>query len=279
MLRSSAELRELGQLHVRAATRLDGDDLSSFRLAHLREACIAFHSALTSPASANDWIASLTSMTEQDLAELRQVAALSNDDIDAATEEQRTRWNVLLSRAATQLKQQLPTRTPSQHKWVRRMRATAVGVALLVVVGKGAKAAFELPNLALNKPVSVSSRHPAATTNESAVVDGTVSESYGVHTSVDNPAWVMIDLQSAYAVQRVVIHNRRDGWSDDSLPLVLEVSLDATTFTPVGRKEGSFSPFNPWEVRLNGMCTRYIRVRGDRRGFVALSEIEVRGRP
>jgi hypothetical protein len=89
---------------------------------------------------------------------------------------------------------------------------------------------------------------------------------------------VVIDLLDTYRIQRVKVHNRLDGWYDDCLPLVVELSTDGKTYADLARRDDHFDSDPPWIVEAGGQPARYVRVRVARKSYLALSEVEVFGR-
>ena len=166
---------------------------------------------------------------------------------------------------------------------VRRSRVVRIGVAGLLVLAVFVWLVSRVStpsNLALHKPVKVSSTHPqsAAPADGSGLVNGVHETTYGMQTNREDSPWVMIDLESSYLVTQVDVYNRADGWFDEGLPLVLELSEDGRTFTEVARRNDTFSATAPWTYLGSGVKARYVRVRAPHTGYIALSEIEVRGK-
>ena len=182
-----------------------------------------------------------------------------------------------LERAAGQLRRGVEARS------VRRVRAERwtrwAAMAGLVVYAAVAAARWFLlpPNVALNKPVTPSSVWyvPAA---GQTLVDGETGSSFGVHTKLEDSPSVVIDLQDIYRIHRVAVHNRVDGWFDDCLPLVVELSADGRVFHEIGRRTTHFDGSPPWVVDAGRERARFVRLRVDRRSYLALSEVEVFGK-
>jgi hypothetical protein len=208
-----------------------------------------------------------------------RAALASNDSLYfdrlSAEDAERTRW--ALDRAATLVRHGVEARTLGHVRGARWGRLAAI----LVVVGYAAFAltrALVLPkNIALGKPVHPSSRK-AAQLDGHDLVDGDIGTSYGVHTNTEDSPSVVIDLQSRYWIDSVQVHNRVDGWFDDSLPLVVELSQDGKTWDEIGRREQHFDASPPWVVNGRGKPAQFVRVRVDRKSYLALSEVEVFGK-
>jgi hypothetical protein len=165
-------------------------------------------------------------------------------------------------------------RTPSQLKVGRLARVTGA-VLLLALLVLALAASLRHPNLALKKPVSASSRHPASTApaDNSGLTNGEIEATFGIETA-PGPSWVMIDLQEDQKVSRVKIFNRRDGSFDAGLPLTLETSADGVTFAAADTRAQPFSSSSPWIWKApSGTHFRFLRVRSNT--LVALTEIEV----
>jgi len=176
--------------------------------------------------------------------------------------------------AVRSLRRLIEPGTPSELRG-RRYARVAVTVVLVALLGCGLVSSLRHPNLALKKPATASSRHPTSTApaDNSGIDNGQIESTYGIETA-PGPGWVMIDLQEEQKISRVKIFNRRDALFDAGLPLMLEISTDAVTFTLVDTRTQPFSSSNPWVFKApSGMRARFIRVRSN--SLVALTEIEV----
>src|SRR5262249_13777103 len=103
-------------------------------------------------------------------------------------------------------------------------------------------------------------------------------DAYGVHTNVEDDPRVRVDLGEVYQLKKIKISNRTDCCFDDALPLTLEISEDAVTFTVLDRKTTSFSQWTPWVLSPAGMRARYIQIGGPNGKWVALGELEANGK-
>jgi hypothetical protein len=172
-------------------------------------------------------------------------------------------------------------RTLNEIRATRIVRLFMIGVVLCSCLAWVVMRVTRPVNLALGKPVTVSSQHPqtAAPKDNSGVTNGDVESAYGIATylpsSSGGTAWVMVDLTQPTKFKRIKIYNRADGWFDDPLPLRLELSDDATNFTVVDTRATSFSARSPWVYEPpGGGQTRYIRVSSTT-NLVAFNELEV----
>ena len=149
--------------------------------------------------------------------------SLSPADLAAAQEA--------LYREAQWLQGQVDLRSPAYRAGLRIGRHAALAILVLwlgyAIVGK----AFAPRNLAIGRPVRASTHEPG-TPEPSAVVDGKIASTYGVHTQVSSkePAWVVIDLGVPSDIRKIVVYNRSDRNFDDGLPYALDISTDGTTF-------------------------------------------------
>jgi hypothetical protein len=132
-------------------------------------------------------------------------------------------------------------------------------------------------NIARGKPVYPSSLRVNPPDGHE-LVDGIVGTSYGVHTDTEESPTVVIDLQDVFKINKVNVHNRADGWFDDCLPLLVELSIDGRTYTELARRDEHFDADPPWVVDGHRQPARYVRLRVPRRSYIALSEVEVFGR-
>jgi hypothetical protein len=175
-------------------------------------------------------------------------------------------------------------RNLNEPRSLARIRALRVGrlalLAALVVgiVAWSAGAAFKPTNIALHKPVTVSSVHPFATGAQTMLTDGVTTGAYGAHTNKEEAPWVQVDLTAVYRLDRVKIYNRGDGWFDDALPLTLALSENGTDFVVVDTRSKSFGQWSPWIFEAKKMRARYVRVKGAPGSYVALRQIEVFGK-
>ena len=169
-------------------------------------------------------------------------------------------------------------RTVNQLRLERGIRATVLAVVVVALLGFGVSALLRGENVALRKSVTVSSIHPASTSLPSGLTDGVTTGSYGVHTNLGENPWVQVDLAAVYAIDRVKIYNRGDGYYDDGLPMVLQFSLDGTSFQDVETRATGFSQLQPWTAKTHGRRARYVRVKGAKGKYVSLSELEVFGK-
>jgi hypothetical protein len=189
-----------------------------------------------------------------------------------AEDAERTRW--ALERAASMLQRRVEARTLVNVRVTRWARWAALAVVVAYAVFAVLRATVLPKNIALNKPVHPSSRkHNPPDGRE--LVDGEIGTSFGLHTNVEDSPNVVIDLQDRFWIDSVKVHNRVDGWFDDSLPLVVELSVDGAKWDEIGRRE---EHFDTWTVSGRGKPATMVRVRVDRHSYLALSEIEVYGK-
>lgn len=163
------------------------------------------------------------------------------------------------------------------------LRGTRWGraAAVLVLLGYAAFAAIRAlvvpPNIALDKPVHPSSRK-AGTPDGHELVDGDMGTTVGLVTNTEESPSVVINLQNKFWISSVKVHNRQDGWFDDCLPLVVELSQDGVHWDTIGRREQHFEANPPWVVDGGGRPAHFVRLRVDRKSYLALGEVEVYGK-
>jgi hypothetical protein len=207
-------------------------------------------------------------------------AALASRDplyFDALSDEDAARARSALDRAASMVRALVEVRTlPNLRgtRWGRRLGVAVVAAYAAVV---GLRAILLPPNVALHKPVIASSIWYAPGADQT-IVDGDTGTSFGVHTRLEDGANVVIDLLDTYRIYRIDVHNRVDGWFDDGLPLVVELSADGKQFHEIARRETHFDGYPPWTVDGRREAARFVRVRVAKRAYLALSEVEVFGK-
>ncbi|HEX8796591.1 MAG TPA: discoidin domain-containing protein [Polyangiaceae bacterium] len=194
---------------------------------------------------------------------------LSTEDVD------RTRWAI--DRAGAMLRLRIESRTLVAVRGTRWGRVAAVVVLVLWAAAAFARAKLLPKNIALGKPVHPSSLASSVPSGPE-LVDGETGASYGFKTrEEDNPS-VVIDLESPYWIDTIKVHNRVDGWFDDCLPLVVELSRDGNKWEEIARRDRHFDANPPWVIEAGGRGARFVRLHVARRSELALSEVEVYGK-
>lgn len=180
-----------------------------------------------------------------------------------------------LERAASMLSRRVEARTLANVRGTRWGRWVALGIAVAYVSVVTLRAKLWPRNIALGKQVRASSTSGG---DGHELVDGELGAIPGVRTNTEESPSAVIDLGKEYRVDRVSVYNRVDGWFDDCLPLVVELSVDGARYKEIARQEQHFGTDPPWTVALRREPARYVRLRVARRGYLALSEVEVFGR-
>jgi hypothetical protein len=180
-----------------------------------------------------------------------------------------------LDRAASMLRGAAEVRSTAHLRGTRFGRVA--GCVLLVAAAAYHVARWRFwPDLAYHKPVTASS--VSALPDLHGLVDGDLGKtSFGGATRVESNPWISIDLQAIFKISTVRVYNRVDGWFDDNLPLVLQISVDGTRWEDVGRRDTTFGHAPPWTVDLPRRPARFVRVHGDGPMAIVLTEIEVFG--
>jgi hypothetical protein len=197
---------------------------------------------------------------------------------DGLPPEELERTRQALDRACARLRGGLEVRTPLQIRALRWGRAAAVVLVAAYAAIAFVRARYGPVNVALGKPVHPSTRRPGSPDGHE-LVDGDIGLSYAVETTVEDSPNIVIDLLGSYAVDRIDVHNRVDGWFDECLPLVVELSSDGAHYDEVGRREQHFDANPPWSVATGGHVAHFVRLRIPRRSHLTLSEVEVFGKP
>jgi hypothetical protein len=281
-------LHEAGAAHLAAARELSGRRTAPSAALLLRESCACFLRALAvarDPAAEPDALFAMEALDPSTLSEesrdaLRRAFATADTLAYHAMDDRALFAHVrALEDAAAALEPAIETRTALSVRALRYGRRAAVAIAAAWALWTYAVAPHVLPqNIALHKTVTASSRHPG-TPDGKDLVDGVVGGTFAIHTLTEESPWVQIDLGQVYVVENVKVHNRGDGWFDDCLPLILELSEDGTTWAEVARRRDHFDQNPPWDVDTRKTKGRYVRLRAARKTYVSLSEVEVYGHP
>jgi hypothetical protein len=181
-----------------------------------------------------------------------------------------------LDQEAWWLRSLIDLRTPTYRAGTRVGRLAGLGICAAWLLVLLVRVVFPPKDLALGKPVRASSHQPG-TPDPSGLVDGKIIPTFGFHTDVNQKdAWAIIDLERPTRIAKIVVFNRSDHDSDDTLPYWLDISTDGVTFHEVASRPDHFGDgavLSPaWTVSLHEYG-RYVRIRSRR--YLALNEIEV----
>ncbi len=157
--------------------------------------------------------------------------------------------------------------------FARYTRVTIAAVSVIIVIsiiGNWISARFEKPNIALHRPVEVSSQYPGAGEDHSLFVDGDRTN-LGFHTNCEGPQFVVVDLGSVRKFDKVVVYNRSE-YQERAIPLYLEVSSDHQSYKLLATKKDVFDKWTASGLSAEG---RYVRLRNTPPNCFHLSELEV----
>jgi hypothetical protein len=158
--------------------------------------------------------------------------------------------------------------------FVRWARLGAAAVVLLGIglAGYGVIAKLTAkPNLALHRPVTISSQFPGEGSDYSLLVDGDTTN-LGFHTNKSPGEWCTIDLGADKAITKVVVTNRTDCCQDRGHPLKILVSSDGQNFRKIAERREQFDVWTASSLKATG---RYVRIQHGGANFLHLSEVEV----
>jgi hypothetical protein len=264
--------REAIRLAVGAVLVFRGEALESPPT--INEACDQLESLLGDRAQKLDLASVKSPLTETN--------PLALDSLDRATARQ-LRYNLDAVLAA--LLSLVETRTTREIRLIRYARIGILAIAVVGALGYLITKAFSAPNLALNKPVQMSSRRvdlaPPAGLSPQGAVDGVKKGGYDICSNFEVGPWLTIDLQSSYKINKVIVYNRGDCCQGErDLPAVVDLSPDGQQWHEVGRRTTAYTESSPWTLKLGGEPARYLRVRIDSpsQRELVLSEVEVYGK-
>jgi hypothetical protein len=153
-----------------------------------------------------------------------------------------------------------------------RVAVTAIIILVIAgVAGKWISRKIEGPNLALHKPVVVSSQYPGQGTDHSLLVDGN-HDNLGFHTNSGGQQWALIDLGQVRKIKKVVVYNRADGYEERAVPLKIEVSNDNQNFKVIAERKETFDKWTAKGLKAEG---RYVRLSNTPPNFFHLAEVEI----
>ncbi|MGA7124207.1 MAG: discoidin domain-containing protein [Polyangiaceae bacterium] len=208
-------------------------------------------------------------------ARVRKVIAAEDPlSLDALAPEDLSELSGAARETAAWLRAQVDPRSVDA---LRRARIVRIGIALAIAVAAIYLActwALAPRNIARGKPTTTSSRL-AGSPPASGATNGVIEAGYGIHTDVDAEPWVMVDLGKVRRVREVRVFNRGDGWQNEGVPVILEVSTDSRAWTRVEERTTPYTQAEPWIIKVQVPAVRYLRLRRPTRGVIAISEIEV----
>lgn len=156
-------------------------------------------------------------------------------------------------------------------RWARIGAAALVLLAIAWSISGVIEKRFAKPNIALGRPVTISTQFADAALDHTLLVDGDRTN-LGFHTENGPNQWVMIDLGMPRNISKVVVYNRVECCQERAIPLRLEVSDDGTNFRKVVDRT---EEFDVWTAKGLDAKGRYVRLRHLGANFLHLAEIEV----
>jgi hypothetical protein len=156
-------------------------------------------------------------------------------------------------------------------RWLR-IGIAAVALVGLVTYGVISSGALGERNLALHRPVVMSSVYSGDVGHDpSLLVDGDRTN-LGFHTERGGHQHVTIDLGAVQSVSKVVVYNRTDCCGSKAVPLRVEVSEDGNAYQQVAMREKNFKV---WKATFSSVQARYVRLTSLRGDYFHLAEVEV----
>jgi hypothetical protein len=162
-----------------------------------------------------------------------------------------------------------------QQTYGRYLQTGSWMATVIVLLATLAYFAFRPANIAQNKSVTASSVDLG--THPQAVVDGKNYGSYGFHSATEPNPWLRVDLGREYHLTEVQVFGRHDCCYEQSVPMVLEVSLNGESFNAIATRDQPFEQVEPWVVSAHDVVARFVRLRLLRESVLVLSEVEVYG--
>jgi hypothetical protein len=134
--------------------------------------------------------------------------------------------------------------------------------------------------VAQRKPATQSSLSPYSTKlGAGEAVSGTIPSNYAIHTLLETNPWWMVDLGFDYPIDRIVIHNRLEGFHERAKDCRVEISKDGTEWLLIhaGRVHflgGTKGPplVLPLERKEAG---RYVKISLPGKEVLHLAQVEV----
>ena len=128
------------------------------------------------------------------------------------------------------------------------------------------------PNLALYKPVSVSSADVQVGADPKGLTDGNRTM-LGFHTVYAPNQTATIDLGRSQKISRIVVFNRTDCCQDRAIPLRVEISEDAKVYKTITERKAPF--LESFTTDFPKTKARYIKLTDLQNTAFHLNEVEV----
>jgi hypothetical protein len=135
-------------------------------------------------------------------------------------------------------------------------------------------------NVAIGKPATQSSMSQwSSELGAGGAVTGTISSPFGFHTDLEAGPWWMVDLETTYPIERIVIHNRLDMCFERASSCKVEISLDGLYWRLVHAGVAHFlggwvGP--PLTLPLGSrILARFVRISLTEREMLHLAQVEV----
>jgi hypothetical protein len=269
---------EFGCAAVRAAERLRELDGADHATALLYQEATELLTRARRPPSESVPPPTTAELSEKDRERL--LAAVGTDGashLATASPEERRATARLLERVAKEMA--APLRADAARvrrvRWSRWLRIGITAAALLAapVALLVQRQAISGPNLALDRPVTMSSKYAEGNVGHdpSALVDGD-RRNMGFHTNRGGPQHVTIDLGAQKKIRAVVVYNRTDCCSQKAVPLRIEVSKKGRRYRRVAERGRNFEV---WAATFSSTAARYVRLVSSSGDYFHLAEVEV----
>jgi len=169
--------------------------------------------------------------------------------------------------------------TSVRRPWPHRKKLGFVAATIAVMLFGGIVIASAIrfrhrwtrPNLALHKPVRISSTLGGEFVDGTKLVNGDTSD-VGFHTQSEVNPFAIIDLGQSQTISEIVVHNRKDCCQERAIPLRIEVSDDGSKYLTVAERNENFETWIAKDLQTKG---RYVRLRLDATSMFHLAEVEI----
>ncbi len=162
-----------------------------------------------------------------------------------------------------------------ERTWVVRFQwlmATAVALIALGFAGKSLKEKHDLKyDLAPSASWKTSSQFTDCSC-PSPEQSCASCPNFFFHTNEENHPSIVFDLHSVQSLSGVVVDNRRDGFTERALPLVVQVSTDQKHWKTVATRKQDFST---WRADFPTEQARWVKLFVGRRDFLHLARVRL----
>jgi hypothetical protein len=163
-----------------------------------------------------------------------------------------------------------------ERAWVVRFQWFIAAVVVLIAlgfVGRSLKQQHDLKSdLAPSASWKASSHFEPECACESPEQSCAACPNFFFCTAAEDHPFIVFDLHSIQSLSGVVVDNRRDGYTERAVPLVVQVSADKKHWKTVAKRTEDFTT---WRADFETERVRWVKLSVSRHDFLHLSKVRL----